>query len=55
MKRINHLLITAMVLVAVGMFANADIPPAPVGLDNDTGDYWVNYTSARGTTEQQRS
>jgi C1A family cysteine protease len=33
-----------MVLVLVAMFANADIPPAPVGLDNDTGDYWVNYT-----------
>ncbi|MEA1966210.1 MAG: C1 family peptidase, partial [Euryarchaeota archaeon] len=44
MKRMNHILITAMVLVAVGMFANADIPPASVGLDNDTGNYWVNYT-----------
>jgi len=44
MKRMNHILITAMVLVAVGMFANADIPPAPAGLDNDTGNYWVNYT-----------
>ena len=44
MKRINHILITAMVLVAVAMFANADIPPAPAGLDNYTGNYWVNYT-----------
>jgi len=33
-----------MVLVMVAMFANADIPPAPVELNNDTGDYWVNYT-----------
>ena len=44
MKRINHILITAMVLVAVAMFANANIPPAPAGLNNDTGNYWVNYT-----------
>ncbi len=44
MKRINQILITAMVLVTVAMFANADIPPAPVGLNSDTGNYWVNYT-----------
>ena len=44
MKRINRILITAMVLVAVAMFANANIPPAPAGLNNDTGNYWVNYT-----------
>jgi parallel beta-helix repeat protein len=44
MKRINHILITAMVLATVAMFANADIPPAPVGLNNDTGNYWVNHT-----------
>jgi len=44
MKWINHILITAMVLVAVAMFANANIPPAPAELNNDTGNYWVNYT-----------
>ena len=49
MKRINHILITAMVLVAVAMFANANIPPAPAGLDNDTGNYWVNYTWSKDT------
>lgn len=49
MKRINHILITAMVFVVVGMFANASVPPAPAGLNNDTGNYWVNYTWSEDT------
>ena len=44
MKRINYILITAMALAMVAMVANADIPPAPAVLNNDTGNYWVNYT-----------
>ncbi|MEA1893615.1 MAG: C1 family peptidase [Euryarchaeota archaeon] len=44
MKRIKHILIGAMVLAMAVMFANADIPPTPVELNNNTGEHWVNYT-----------
>ena len=49
MKQIKHILIVAMVLVMVATFANANIPPAPVELNNDTGEYWVNYTWSEDT------
>ena len=44
MKLINHILVTAMALVAVAMFANASVPPVPAWLNSETGNYWVNYT-----------
>ncbi|MHC1574997.1 MAG: right-handed parallel beta-helix repeat-containing protein, partial [Candidatus Methanogasteraceae archaeon] len=49
MKQIKHILIAAMVLVMVAMFANANIPPAPAEMNNDTGNYWVNYTWSKDT------
>jgi hypothetical protein len=43
MKLVNHILITAMVLVAVVTFANASVPSAPMGLNTGTDNYGGNY------------
>ena len=46
MKRITNILITVMVLVAVGTFANASVPSDPVGLNISTGNHGGNYTGS---------